>query len=428
MIAPLLRVIHFGPLIALSIIKCVVFTTLYLTGQWLRATDSLWALFNYMMYYTLIATTFYNFFSAVFTGPGQVPKGWQPADPSDCQLLQYCHQCRGYKPPRSHHCRRCDRCVLKMDHHCPWINNCTGYRNQCYFILFLGSAVLGSIQSIVLLSIGLYRAFYWNWFLYNERSDRLVYITMTSLLFGVFSIGLALGVIIAVGGLLILQLKILVKNETSIEEWIVTKAKSRRGGGRSGDQFVYPYNLGVWRNIRQVLFGSIDNGISWPVIDGCDQYTLTVEQLLQKEEKRNRSATFRAIAGYNGHWFPLFSQGCRICLAFPMSDEPRIKVTTGDHILVTRCKNHWMYGEKVVNPRTPIIGGHHNNNHNHRRERGWFPRKIVIHVQTAATATHNHDVPVPQQPPPSQQLFDDKLYETNDKNNLNTVLTNNNDF
>lgn len=23
-----------------------------------------------------------------------------------------------YKPPRAHHCRKCKKCVLKMDHHC----------------------------------------------------------------------------------------------------------------------------------------------------------------------------------------------------------------------------------------------------------------------------------------------------------------------
>ena len=36
-----------------------------------------------------------------------------------------------------HHCSTCGRCVLKMDHHCPWTDNCVGYKTIKPNILFL---------------------------------------------------------------------------------------------------------------------------------------------------------------------------------------------------------------------------------------------------------------------------------------------------
>lgn len=48
-----------------------------------------------------------------------------------------CKDCKVIKPLRTHHCTICGACVMKMDHHCPWINNCVGQNNQRYFLLFL---------------------------------------------------------------------------------------------------------------------------------------------------------------------------------------------------------------------------------------------------------------------------------------------------
>lgn len=90
--------------------------------------------------------------------------------------------------------------------------------------------------------------------------------------FILFSIGMALGVIIAVGGLFYVQFRILVSNKTSIENWIIQKALARE----RDDEFIYPYDLGTKANIKQVLWHRRGDGITWPVIKGCNQYTLTV--------------------------------------------------------------------------------------------------------------------------------------------------------
>ncbi|ORY13160.1 DHHC palmitoyltransferase-domain-containing protein [Clohesyomyces aquaticus] len=51
--------------------------------------------------------------------------------------IRFCKKCQTKKPDRAHHCSTCKRCVLKMDHHCPWLATCVGLRNYKAFILFL---------------------------------------------------------------------------------------------------------------------------------------------------------------------------------------------------------------------------------------------------------------------------------------------------
>jgi len=52
--------------------------------------------------------------------------------------IRYCEKCNLIKPDRCHHCSICGKCILRMDHHCPWINNCVSFTNYKFFVLFLG--------------------------------------------------------------------------------------------------------------------------------------------------------------------------------------------------------------------------------------------------------------------------------------------------
>ncbi|KAF8636073.1 hypothetical protein AX17_003780 [Amanita inopinata Kibby_2008] len=59
--------------------------------------------------------------------------------PTTAALLpenRYCTRDCIVKPHRAHHCRNCGTCVLKYDHHCPWIGQCVGARNHKFFLNF----------------------------------------------------------------------------------------------------------------------------------------------------------------------------------------------------------------------------------------------------------------------------------------------------
>ncbi|KXN92539.1 putative palmitoyltransferase ZDHHC20 [Leucoagaricus sp. SymC.cos] len=55
---------------------------------------------------------------------------------------RYCYRDQLVRPHRAHHCRNCGTCVLKFDHHCPWIGQCVGARNHKFFLNFCQSAAV----------------------------------------------------------------------------------------------------------------------------------------------------------------------------------------------------------------------------------------------------------------------------------------------
>jgi len=70
----------------------------------------------------------------------------------------YCKKCRMYRPPRCHHCSVCNRCVLQMDHHCLWMNNCIGLNNYRSYCLTLVYLCIGMIYGIIILVAPFYES------------------------------------------------------------------------------------------------------------------------------------------------------------------------------------------------------------------------------------------------------------------------------
>ena len=88
----------------------------------------------------------FNYFMAVFTDPGSLED--TPENNRLQERIRVCGRCHYLKPERAHHCSVCGRCILKFDHHCPWICNCVGYYNHRYFLLFISYTLFGLVVII----------------------------------------------------------------------------------------------------------------------------------------------------------------------------------------------------------------------------------------------------------------------------------------
>ncbi|XP_061522707.1 palmitoyltransferase ZDHHC23-B isoform X2 [Phycodurus eques] len=77
------------------------------------------------------------------------------AQEADLSRKNWCSVCQVVRPPRAGHCRICGVCVLRLDHHCVWIDNCVGRANHRSFlltlVLFLSTSLYGI--SLVLRSV-----------------------------------------------------------------------------------------------------------------------------------------------------------------------------------------------------------------------------------------------------------------------------------
>ncbi|KAM8705420.1 hypothetical protein ACLKA7_009820 [Drosophila subpalustris] len=74
-----------------------------------------------------------------------VAKGRRQPLASEAHLWHLCTHCQMLVPPRTWHCRLCNTCILKRDHHCNVTANCIGHANQRYFIAMLVNLTLGNV-------------------------------------------------------------------------------------------------------------------------------------------------------------------------------------------------------------------------------------------------------------------------------------------
>eukprot|EP00553_Chaetoceros_curvisetus_P001919 CAMPEP_0204618974 /NCGR_PEP_ID=MMETSP0717-20131115/5466_1 /ASSEMBLY_ACC=CAM_ASM_000666 /TAXON_ID=230516 /ORGANISM="Chaetoceros curvisetus" /LENGTH=388 /DNA_ID=CAMNT_0051632845 /DNA_START=123 /DNA_END=1289 /DNA_ORIENTATION=+ len=87
----------------------------------------------------------------MLTDPGGIPLHAVPTEEDGANRVEFpmCSVCGTYKPPKTHHCRICNRCIAGMDHHCPWMNNCVGIGNLKHFMLFLIYVWVASAYALI---------------------------------------------------------------------------------------------------------------------------------------------------------------------------------------------------------------------------------------------------------------------------------------
>ncbi|XP_032414237.1 palmitoyltransferase ZDHHC3-like isoform X1 [Xiphophorus hellerii] len=115
-----------------------------------------YSIVNGTLFNTLAFLALASHLRAMCTDPGAVPKGNATKEYIESlqlkpgQVVYKCPKCCSIKPDRAHHCSVCKRCIRKMDHHCPWVNNCVGENNQKYFVLFTMYIALISLHCLVM--------------------------------------------------------------------------------------------------------------------------------------------------------------------------------------------------------------------------------------------------------------------------------------
>ncbi|BBN17498.1 palmitoyltransferase ZDHHC3/7/25 [Marchantia polymorpha subsp. ruderalis] len=251
--------------VVLVLIGFVYHTVVFLVIEpWLSLSTAP-GLFNALFFTGLGVMAVLCYVIAVLKDPGRIPLSYMPdLEDSGVALhevkrkggdLRYCQKCAHYKPPRAHHCRVCKRCVLRMDHHCVWINNCVGHNNYKAFFLFVLYVVAACIHALILLGGQAIQELGADSEMQNTDalpkgmpvSSSLAFSAIVKVVCAVVLVPL----LVAVTVLLAWHVYLLLHNKTTIEyhegvraRWLAEKA---------GHHYRHPYDLGVVSNIVTLL-------------------------------------------------------------------------------------------------------------------------------------------------------------------------------
>ncbi|XP_060213270.1 probable protein S-acyltransferase 12 isoform X2 [Lycium barbarum] len=214
-------------------------------------------------FHILLVLLMWSYIKVVIQDPGSVPENWKLVSEQNIeegnsvalsdyasienptstlstdqierrqsQSRGYCSKCHNGKPPRCHHCSVCQRCVLKMDHHCIWVVNCVGARNYKFFLLFVMYTFLTTTLDTLVLLPSFIKFF-------RQAMNHSLSPGNIAVIFLVFVLNLAFS--LSVLCFVIMHASLLSSNTTSVE--VYEKKKTMQ----------WKYDLGWKRNFEQVF-------------------------------------------------------------------------------------------------------------------------------------------------------------------------------
>ncbi|XP_028783009.1 probable protein S-acyltransferase 15 isoform X2 [Neltuma alba] len=251
---PVKRFLSLPVMAVISLMAFVYYITVFvLIEDWVGLQSSP-GILNASFFTILAAFCLFSFLVCVLADPGHVPSSYLPdvegreitdhANGKDSLEQKRCDKCFAYKPPRTHHCRVCRRCILKMDHHCMWINNCVGYWNyKAFFVLALYATIASIHSTAIYISFVLQK----DWDSLKGRSLKIYYVPC-----GLILITLTVTLLTLLGW----HIYLVLHNMTTIEYYEGKRAQWL--ARKSGQSYRHPFNIGAYKNITLVMLIGLD--------------------------------------------------------------------------------------------------------------------------------------------------------------------------